>query len=100
MNAAAVVVIDADLEPLIPGYMERRNEDIAALATALKDGDFSAIQGIGHNLKGSGAGYGFDDISTFGGSLEQAGKDADKDSAKSAFESLRDYLEQIELRYE
>jgi len=44
---------------------------------ALTDGDFEVIKNIGHNIKGSGAGYGFTEVSELGARLyEAAGKES------------------------
>lgn len=94
------LTLDSDLEPLIPGYLERRQEDLATLQSAISDGDFSVIQGIGHNLKGSGAGYGFDDITDIGDGLELAGKASDAANAMSLVQRLGEYLQSLDIRYE
>ena len=49
-----VVRIDRDLEALIPGFMENREKDIAAILTALDGNDFDAIRSLGHGMKGAG----------------------------------------------
>lgn len=64
------VWIDEDIAELIPGYMERRREDLAAISEALQLGEFEKIMVIGHSMKGSGGGYGFPFISEIGRELE------------------------------
>ena len=59
-----VVRIDKDLEDLIPGYIKNRHNDIESMHTALESGDFENIRILGHSMKGSGGGYGFDEITT------------------------------------
>jgi hypothetical protein len=44
------------------------------MRNALAARDFASIQTIGHNCKGTGAGYGFPDISRVGAAIEQAAK--------------------------
>jgi len=61
-----VVQIDGDLEPLIPGFLERREEEIANLGEALAAGDYEQIRFAGHSLKGTGGAYGFHDLSAMG----------------------------------
>ena len=55
-----VVVVDDDLQDLIPDYLEGRRKDIAAIRSALERDDLESIRSIGHKMKGSGGGYGFD----------------------------------------
>ncbi len=64
--------VDADLAELIPGYLANRRRDVEAIAVALEHADYENVRHLGHNMKGSGAGYGFDRISEIGASLEQA----------------------------
>lgn len=94
------LTLDADLEPLIPGYLERRHDDIAELQAAISGSNFAVIQSIGHNLKGSGAGYGFDEITELGGTLEQAGIERDVATAAAMTGRLEEYLRLLDIRYE
>ena len=94
------LTLDADLEPLIPGYLQRREEDVALLNNAIASSDYATIKSTGHNLKGSGAGYGFDDITTIGSTLEQAGINQDAAAASAAITQLEQYLQSLEIRYE
>jgi HPt (histidine-containing phosphotransfer) domain-containing protein len=45
------------------------------LAQALSSRDFETIKRLGHQLKGSGATYGFPELSVLGSQLEAAGDD-------------------------
>lgn len=71
-NDKIVIQIDADLEELIPGYLRNKQNDIDAIATALLKDDYEAIRIIGHSMKGSGGGYGFDLITELGKAIESA----------------------------
>ena len=66
--------IPADLLPLIPGFVHRKERDLEQLAVLLEHAEFDAIRNIGHRLKGSGAGYGFMSLSEIGGGLESAAR--------------------------
>ncbi len=66
-----VVQVNPDIEELIPEFLQRRHTDIAAISDALKKGDYETIRILGHSMKGSGGGYGFDAISDIGRRLEQ-----------------------------
>lgn len=94
------LTLDADLEPLIPGYLERRQEDIAALQSAISGSDFPVIQNIGHNLKGSGAGYGFVELTELGATLEQAGMEGDLVTATKMVGRFEEYLRLLDIHYE
>src|SRR4029450_4650966 len=62
----------ARLAELVPGYLENRRRDVEAIAAALALADYETVRILGHNMKGSGAGYGLNRITEIGGSLEQA----------------------------
>ncbi len=94
------VHIDAELEELIPGFLEGRKKDIDTLQEALEKEDYPAIQLLGHTLKGNGAGYGFDGISDIGRALEMAAKDQDMVALIKQTEALSIYLQSIKIVYD
>jgi len=100
MNNRITVSIDPDLEPLIPGFLDNRRKDIEALAEALEAQQFATVQSIGHSLKGVGGGYGFQEISDIGASLESAAQQQDAPGIRTLIESLRDYLDNVEVVYQ
>lgn len=100
MSDRIVVRIDAQLAELIPGYLRNRQEDLEAIDTALARGDFDSIHFIGHSMKGSGGGYGFDDITEFGLQLERAALAADADEVRRWARQLAAYCERVEVVYD
>lgn len=66
-----IVHVDADLQDLLPTYLARRRQDVATLTQALNRGDYEAIRIVGHNMKGTGGGYGVEFISQIGDELEK-----------------------------
>lgn len=99
-DAPFTVNPDPDLEDLVPGYIEHREADAKAIAEALEAGDLAAVQFIGHSMKGSGSGYGFDGLTDIGLELENAGRDADEAAAAAALHRLTAYLRNMEIVYE
>lgn len=93
------VEIDAELEPLIPGYLKNQQENLKKMLKALDEGDFEALRVLGHNLKGSGGGYGFDRLSEIGAEIEEAGKKSDASLARSQLVALEDYLSNVQVAY-
>ncbi|MBP2635147.1 MAG: putative cytosolic protein [Firmicutes bacterium] len=94
------VVIDRDLADLIPGFIEKRQQDIAAIMAAAAASDYETIQSIGHNLKGIGGGYGFDRITRLGAAIEQAGKLQEADKVRELVQAMKTYIETVEISYE
>ncbi|MCH9646934.1 MAG: Hpt domain-containing protein [Deltaproteobacteria bacterium] len=93
-----VVRVDDEIADLIPGYLQRRRKDCETFHQLLKEGDFSAIRALGHNLKGSGSGYGFQPISIIGRAIEEAALSQNSSSLRVEIAALEDYLDQV--RYE
>jgi histidine phosphotransfer protein HptB len=93
------VVADPDLADLIPMYVRRRHADLAKTREALAASDLETIRIVGHSMKGSGGGYGFDGISEIGARLEIAGNESDASAASEAIAELADYLDRLEVVY-
>lgn len=93
------VKIDIDLKELVPTYLERVESHAEKMLEHLENGDFESIRSLGHNLKGSGGGYGFDRISEIGLGLEMAAKSSEVDEIKKFIGELKEYLQRIEVEY-
>ena len=94
-----IVRVDPDLEDLIPDFLEMRREDVRSLSKALEKGDYKTIEILGHSMKGSGGGYGFDKITEIGRSIEDAAKVPDAGKIKKMTEELKIYLERVDVVY-
>ncbi|MCG3145740.1 MAG: hypothetical protein HONDAALG_03413 [Gammaproteobacteria bacterium] len=93
------VTVDKDLEDLVPGFLSNRQRDIEKVEALLARGDFDGIRIIGHSMKGSGGGYGFQFITEVGAGLERAAIACNTDLIRNALSELRHYLAQIEIVY-
>lgn len=89
------VAIDADLVDLVPGYLANRRADVERVKLAVAAADWGTIGRIAHGLKGSGGGYGFDDISVIGGAMERAASIAGHDEIVRLLTALEDYLDRV-----
>ncbi len=94
-----IVEIDPDLEELIPGYLQNRINDVQDVQTLLNNADFESIQRMGHTMKGSGGGYGFDFISAIGLALEDGAMEKDANKIQNSLKGLCDFLERVEVIY-
>ncbi|MBT4266207.1 MAG: Hpt domain-containing protein [Deltaproteobacteria bacterium] len=100
-NASKFTVqIDAELEDLIPGFLKSRATDIEKVREYLAETDFASIELLGHSLKGNGAGYGFDELTTIGQRIEQAAKEKSLAEINKTLDDLADYLENLEVEFE
>lgn len=92
--------VDPDLADLIPGFLENRRQDILAITEAIAHGDIESVRVIGHKMKGTGGGYGFDAITEYGEMLEQGAIALDMGTVERTVTALRDYLERIVVVYD
>ena len=95
-----IVKIDADLEELIPGFLENRGRDRGSLQAALQESNFATMQSIGHSLKGVGGGYGFARMSELGAAIETAAKGQKLDELKGLIQQYGEYLDAVEVEFE
>jgi PAS domain S-box-containing protein len=82
---------------LRPKYLERRRAELEVLRQALDRGDFESIRRMGHDLKGTGKGYGFPEISGVGAELEAASGVADRERISLQLESLSRILREASV---
>ncbi len=92
-----VVYVDPDLADLIPGYLENRQKDVQEIGRLLIEGNLQEILRLGHSMKGSGGGYGFDGITVIGGDIEEAAGRRDKDTVSELKERLAGYLSRVKV---
>ena len=93
-----IEIADPFARRLVGKYLENRNDDIAKLTNALGSADFETIRITGHNLLGSGAAYGFDDISTMGAGIETAATNCDVPQIERLIGDLQELLRKITVR--
>ncbi len=90
------VRVDRELTDVIPEFLENRRQDVASLREALGREDFETIRRLGHRMRGSGAGYGFEAITQIGEGLERAGRDRAPHDVRRWVHELAAYLERVE----
>ena len=94
-----IIQVDSSIEDLIPIFLRSRQKDIKDILHALEQGDFETILFVGHNMRGSGGGYGFDYLSETGFILELAAKEKDVEKIRKQIHEIVNYLEKIEIVY-
>lgn len=80
------------LAELCAGYLERRCAELSNLELALSKGDFAALGKAGHNMKGTGAAYGFGELTRIGAALDTAAKGSDARAVGELLAQLDWYL--------
>jgi len=92
-------VVPADLQEVIPVFLENRQKDFQSLTVAIA-GDFEMIRQIGHRMKGSGNLYGFPIITALGAQIELCANVRDKAQVISGLAKWRHYLANVKTMYE
>lgn len=95
-----IVQVDAELEDIIPAFLEEMHENVRAMQEALKKCDYETLQHLGHKTKGTAGYYGFDAICNIGTSLDQAAKTRDSEEVRNLVDQLSTYLKRVDVRYE
>ena len=87
-----IVKVDEEIEDLVPGFLENRANDLKLLRNALQAKDYETIRSLGHRMKGSGGGYGFDAITDLGHGLEEASREKDPEEIQRLIRELSHFL--------
>ena len=94
-RAPDLVLVDAELADLIPGYLAEALIQAVEAERLLALGDLPGVKRIAHQLKGSGGGYGFDQLSALAAPVEIAAKESRDSDAAAGLAKLRHYLENV-----
>jgi hypothetical protein len=84
-------------EELVPGYLAGRRSEAAGMTALLAASDYARLEVLGHNMKGSGASYGFAELTRFGAELETAAMESDHDALALQIPQLGAYLSRVQL---
>lgn len=93
------VTISEDLQDLIPGYLSNKQNDFEKIKELMGAGDFEAIRIIGHGIKGSGGGYGFDYLTEIGKHLEEAALAGNKAELEIWLGQLDVFLRNVKVSF-
>jgi HPt (histidine-containing phosphotransfer) domain-containing protein len=89
--------LESRLATLRARYLDHRLAESPELDSALLKGDFLRIQDAGHNLKGTGATYGFTELTDLGRALEAAAKAGDAARVEILLHRIDTYLSTAHL---
>ena len=89
--------MDDGIAALIPKYLAAKPQQIEEAQASLAIKDFDPIRRFGHNLKGTGRGYGFPPIEEMGREIEKAVADHDVVGIAEQLENLRHFVTEEQL---
>jgi HPt (histidine-containing phosphotransfer) domain-containing protein len=90
--ALANVVVSPEVQALVPQYLASKQKQIDEAREHLTARDFAPIRRFGHNLKGTGVGYGFPAIEQLGRKIESAASEADPDRIAEQLDALHRFV--------
>lgn len=99
MSEKILVSVDADLEEIIPTFLENRQKDISKIDQALVSMDLKAIETIAHKLAGNAGSYGLDELGEIGARLESACQSGNNEAVNFLCASYKDYLSRLEIKF-
>ena len=85
---APALVVSERVTELIPQYLSSQERQIEDARACLGSRDFGSIRRFGHNLKGTGRGYGFPLIEELGTKIERAASEADASRIAEQLDAL------------
>ena len=94
------VIVDKDLEPIIPRYLELQRQGLSDLRLAAAGNDAETARLVGHKMKGTGTSYGFPQLTEMGAAIERAALAGDLDEAARLGEAVARFLDNVRVVYE
>ena len=91
---------DPEMKELIENFLKNRCQDILQIHQAVETKDFETVRTLGHSMKGSGSGYGFDQVTIIGAHLEEYAKIRNAEDIHKSVDELQSYLDRVEVLYE
>ena len=73
-------------------YINHTFKELKSIRGNIQSTTFDSLRTFGHNIKGSGGMYGFNEITEMGATIESAAKDENMDQIKSNFDKLETFL--------
>ena len=92
---AIIVRVNRIIADLVPGYLDARRSEITEIRRRIESRDLETLRVIGHQLKGSGEGYGFREITLLGAQIEDAAQGGDLRTIAEAADRLEHYVRSV-----
>jgi hypothetical protein len=94
---STVVMVDARLRAVVPGYLESRRRDVLSILDALERSDYEIIRELGHKMNGTGSSFGFSRITQLGAAMETAAREQNSAEIRSRIMDLSRYLDAVKV---
>ena len=94
-----IVKVEKSLRNITPSFLAMKAKDISSARAAVERLEFQSVRRVGHDLKGEGRAYGFENLSELGEALEDAALRQDSVRALRLITQLSAFFEQVEVEY-
>jgi CheY-like chemotaxis protein len=85
------------IEGLIPAYLASIRREMNEILAGLDLNNCAIVRRLGHQFKGSGAGYGFPEIARTGAAVELAAIASNGEEVRRQIRALAGYLDRVEI---
>ena len=85
------------IEELVPSYLASVRGDMKKILAGVDASDCTVAGRLGHQLKGTGQGYGFPEITRTGAAVELAARTANEGEIRKQILALARYLDRVEV---
>jgi len=90
---------DPEFQKLIRQYLKYLQKELAGIKDKIQKKNFKDIRKFGHNLKGTGGGYGFDEFTNLGDKINLAAHEEDIPLIESFLSEFELELAKAVLKY-
>jgi PAS domain S-box-containing protein len=94
-NLEVLVPENPQIAARVPTFLRNRRSDVATMRDALSRDDLQMAERLGHNMRGTGASYGFQAIADIGGAIEVEAGRCDADATRHWVDELSLYLDRV-----
>ncbi|NQV38438.1 MAG: hypothetical protein HQ509_10595 [Candidatus Marinimicrobia bacterium] len=84
---------DPEFIELIKQYIDYLKSSVLEINTKLANGEYHDVMKFGHNIKGSGGGYGFMELTDLGKALEIAANDENKEECQKYLDLIEKFVQ-------
>jgi len=88
---------DASFAEIVVQFVEGLQERITTMEKAMASSDYDSLRMAAHQLKGSGAGYGYPILTEKSAKLEQAAKDQNNEECRTLVDEIRKLNSRIKV---
>ncbi|MGL1862197.1 MAG: transporter substrate-binding domain-containing protein [Pseudodesulfovibrio sp.] len=93
------VLVDADLEDLVPEFLDELAEEMKNMTKSLDEKDFENLRRLAHGYKGAAGNYEMHDLYDIYLALENAAKIEDGAVSQVKLDQAADYLDRLTINY-